>query len=401
MAEFDIIVYGATGFTGGQAARYMAANAPKDLHWAVAGRNRERLGAIGAETGADGIVVADITDVAAVDEMVSKTKVLLTTAGPYAPHGANLVEACVERGVDYVDITGETPWVHGLIERFHEAAAERGVRVVPFCGFDSVPSDIGTLLVVDALRERGAETRTVSASFRMKGGLNGGTLASALGMAERGETAAMADWYLLNPEGTRPSAGKRDADRHSASWDEDRKVWLAPFVMAGVNTRVVRRSAGLAALYGNPYGAEFSYSESLETSKRWKAQATAAVSAAMVGGMRLALVRRFLAKLGPKPGQGPSDEVIEGGFFRVQIVAEGTGGVKARARFEFQGDPGNRFTVTALCESALALVLDRDRLPGGLERGGVLTPATGLGAVLLERLRDAGVETSVELDPSR
>ena len=395
-APYDVVLYGATGFTGRQAAAYFAAHAPPGLRWAVAARHEARLREIAAATGAPGVIVADSSDAASVDAMVRQARVLLTTAGPYAKYGAPVVAACVEHRVDYVDITGETPWVRDLVDRHHERAAADGTRVVPFCGFDSVPSDLGALYVVEHFRARGKQTRRLGASFTMRGGLNGGTLDTMLTAAEQGRLGELADVLLLNPPAHRTEAERaRSGDRRAVGYDADRRAWLAPFVMAAINTRVVRRSAALSADYGAPYGAAFVYEEAMELASRTSAWLAAGAVAGANALVQRGWGRRLARRFGPAPGEGPSEKTMDGGSFRVRIVGEADDGEKVLATLKSAGDPGNRVTVYMLCESALALATERDRLPGAPSRGGILTPATALGLPLLARLRTAGLETTV------
>jgi len=400
--RYDVILYGATGFTGRQTAAYFAARAPAGLRWAVAGRNGAKLDEVARETGAAGAVVADSRDPATVDAMVRRARVLLTTAGPFSKYGTPVVEACVRHGADYVDITGETWWVRELIERHHDQAAGRGTRIVPFCGFDSVPSDVGTLFLVDHLRRAGSDgVRLVSTSFKMRGGLNGGTLDTALTMEEQGKGREVADPVLLNPAGWRSDEERaRSRDLRSVVRDGVRNVWLAPFVMATINTRVVRRSNALFADYDRPYGGSFTYREAMEFRQRTRAVAAAVGIDALQGLARRPWGRRLVRRLGPRPGEGPSQKVMDEGFFRCRLLGEGEDGRHALATLSFQGDPGNRATVTMLCESALLLCEPRDALPGDAERGGVLTPATALGLPLLQRLRAAGLQATIEDLPS-
>jgi short subunit dehydrogenase-like uncharacterized protein len=397
MSEFDIVVYGATGFTGTQAAHYLARRAPEGLRWAVAGRRADKLEEVAEATGAAGVIVADSTRPDSIDAMVARARVIATTAGPFSRYGTPVVEACVNHEVDYVDITGETPWVRDLIDRFHERAAASGARITPFCGFDSVPSDLGALIAVDHLRRaHGEGTRRVSSSFRMRGGLNGGTLATMLILAESGELRrATEDPFLLNPPGPRPASDKA-RDRAGVDFDDDRGVWLAPFFMAPINTRVVRRSAALAETYGEPYGQNFGYDEALETSRRTMARTISGVSRMMPRIAASRAGRAALAKLGPAPGKGPSEHTMDEGFFSARLVGESEHGRKVLATLSRRGDPGNRVTVAILCESALLLATaKRDELPGGAARGGVLTPATALGLPLVDRLRDADFQIAV------
>jgi short subunit dehydrogenase-like uncharacterized protein len=397
VAKYDVVLYGATGFTGRQAARYFQARAPGGLRWAVAGRSASKLEALAGETGASGLLLADSADPRTVRAMVAQARVVLTTAGPFAKYGDPVVDACVELGRDYVDITGETPWVRRLIDRHHAAASHVGTRIVPFCGFDSIPSDLGTLVLVDWVRQAWDQpVRKVTASFVGKGGLNGGTLDSMLHMADAGELSAMADPILLNPPSHRTDAERRRArDFRAVRWDDARSVWLAPFVMGPVNTRVVRRSAALFEDWGKGYGPEFSYWEAMELPSRALATAAALGMGAFEKLVRFAPVRAALARLGPAPGEGPPEETMDRGFTRARLVAEAQDGRKAMLTLSVQGDPGNRATVMFLSESALALATERESLPGGASRGGVLTPATALGLPLAERLRGAGVRIEV------
>jgi short subunit dehydrogenase-like uncharacterized protein len=351
-----------------------------------------------ADPGAGGLVEADSGRPQTVDRMVRKTRVLLTTAGPYARYGDPVVDACAEHGTDYVDITGEVAWVRRVIDRHHARAAADGTRLIPLCGFDSAPSDLGTLLTATHLRQRfGEDTRMVSASFAARGGVSGGTLATGLDIAEAEDPRALSDVLLLNPrEQQSPQERARSADLTSVRYDEDREVWLSPSIMAPINTRVVRRSNALLAQYGQAYGPRFTYEEALEHRSRWAAHSMTLAFGAMTKAMGQPLGRRILRRLGPAPGQGPSEKKMDDGFVRVRLVAESEGGRKLQARLKMSGDPGHRVTVAFLTEAALALASDREALPGGPQRGGVLTPATGLGMPLLERMQRVGLELEVK-----
>ncbi len=396
MAErpFDIIVYGATGFTGRQCAQDFAAHAG-GLRWAIAGRNREKLDALATELGGVPVRVADSGDPASLDALAAQTRVLLTTAGPYAKYGDAVVDACVAHGTHYCDITGEPPWVRRLIDRHHERAAADGTRIVPFCGFDSVPADIGTLALVSHLRAAGTPLRAVRAAYTTKGGFNGGTLDSAITLGERGEQGQLADAFLLNPADARPRYDRaRHGDRRAVTRDPVLGTWQVPFLMEAINTRVVRRSAALAAAPG--YGDDFAYTEAFESRGRAAAYGVTLGLAAMERLLRTGWGRGLLKRLGPAPGEGPDDAALDGGFTRIRYVAEGPDGPVARARMQYAGDPGNRFTVICLCESARALAGDLAALPGGVGYGGVLTPATALGLPLLDRLIARGVDWRIE-----
>ena len=396
---WDVVLYGATGFVGRQTVAYFAAHAG-GLRWALAGRSADRLAqvrdACGPGAADAGLIVADAHDAAALDALASDTRVVLSTAGPFALYGSALVAACVERRTHYVDITGETPWVRGLIDRHHARAALDGTRIVPCCGFDSVPSDLGAWLVSTTMRARhGEPCIEVHACFSMRGGVNGGTLASALNLIETGEASRVADPFLLNPPGTAPRGGAIHADPIGPHHDADFDAWLGPFVMGPVNTRVVRRSAALLANEKDAvYSPDFRYQEYQRVGRgRFAALAAAGISAGMAAGqasMRLAPVRRIARSLAPAPGEGPSEHSMDAGGFRCELIGRSAGGQVVRGRIADRGDPGNRATTKFVCEAALALAADAP-LPDAAGPGGVLTPATALGETLAQRLAEAGM----------
>ena len=377
--EFDVVLYGATGFTGRQTVRYFTSFAPPELKWAIAGRNRSKLEALHAGVP---VIVADSSDQSAIDKMVEQTRVLLTTAGPFALYGAGIVDACVRFHTHYCDITGETPWVRSLIDRYHHKAEAEGTRLIPCSGFDSVPSDLGAMLIAGLL---GPQTATVKGFFQMSGGLNGGTLASALNMAETGANQLMRDPFLLSPLMQRPLKDL-ETDPTGAVYDEDAKTWVAPFLMSAINTRVVRRSCQIS-------GVDFAYQEYLKMHGSMAgplAVTVAAGGALFQAGLHFSPFRQFLRAVAPAPGAGPKEKTMDDGWFRCQFVGRSSDGRTARALIADKGDPGNRVTVKCLCESALALALDD--LPA---RAGFLTPSTGLGDALVKRLRHRGMELSV------
>jgi len=396
---YDVVLYGATGFVGRQTVAYFAEHA-KGLRWALAGRSRDKLEALRVVCGEGakhaGVIVADADDEAALDALATDARVVLSTAGPFALYGSKLVAACVKHRTHYVDITGETPWVRELIDRHHTQAVRDGTRIIPCCGFDSVPSDIGTLLLTQAAQERfGEPCVMVKACFSIRGGLNGGTLASALNLMESGQSKALADPFLLNPEGSRPPASTLDDDPIAPHRDELFRAWVGPFVMAAINTRVVRRSAALLG-----YGPEFSYQEYLHFGTGAMAALGAASVSLGMGFANIALTfapaRRLLKSVAPAPGDGPSESTMDGGSFRCELAGETVSGHVLRARITDHGDPGNRATTKMVCESALALANGDQDLPGGERRGGILTPASGLGEALVKRLRRTGMTLVVD-----
>ncbi len=399
--SYDVVLYGATGFVGRQTVAHFAAHA-RGVRWALAGRSAARLEqvreAAGPAAAGAGIIVADAADAKALNALASQAVVVLSTAGPFALHGSALVEACVSHRTHYVDITGETPWVRGLIDRHHAQAARDGTRIIPCCGFDSVPSDIGAWLVAEEVRrQHGEQCVSVKACHSMRGGLNGGTLASALNLMESGQDRLLADPFLLNPPGSVPRDVTAHADPVAPHHDADFDAWLGPFVMGPVNTRVVRRTAALLAARGDAaYGARFSYQE-YQRFGRGPLAAAAATGLAVGMSMGQAAMRfrggRAMARAMAVPaGQGPSERTMDHGSFRCDLIGKSAGGTVVRGRVAGQGDPGNRATTKFVCESALALALQAGELPGGERGGGVLTPASGLGMVLVRRLLAVGIE---------
>ncbi len=395
---YDVVLYGASGFVGRQTVAHFAAHAG-GLRWALAGRNRHKLEAVRAAAGEGasgaGILVADAADDTALDALAASTRVVLSTAGPFALYGSKLVNACVAHRTHYVDITGETPWVRSLIDAHHAQAARDGTRIVPCCGFDSVPSDLGAWLLAMHFAALGEPCMQVKAGFSLRGGFNGGTLASALNMLDEGQTQRMADPWLLNPAGDYPATTALDEDPFAPHHDADFNAWLGPFFMGPVNTRVVRRSAALLG-----YGPQFHYQEYLRVGRGPAAALTAAgVSAGMIASqaaLRLAPLRYLARRLAPAPGEGPSEARMDRGSFRCELVGHGVNGSTARATVASRGDPGNRATTQMVCEAALALAGDAAKLPGGKKRGGVLTPASALGDLLVQRLRTVGMTFALQ-----
>ncbi len=408
--EYDVVLFGASGFTGKQTAAYFSKHAPPGLRWTIAGRNQGKLEAVRREVGgpapAEDVLVADSRDQASVDAAVSRTRVVLNAAGPFALYGTPVVDACVRFGAHYVDITGETPWVRELITRYHERAASDGTRIITCCGFDSVPSDLGALLIARHVQQAfGVPCVEVRAYFQLYGGFNGGTMASMLNMLAAETPVQLDDPFLLDPPTSHgPRQTERSQDPTRPSRDADVGTWIGPFFMAPTNTRVVRRSAALYAGWGEPYGPEFVYQEVLKYDRpfaRAKAWLTTNALALFFVSVRQPLTRRIVAPLLPKPGTGPSLEKMDNGWFTCELLGVASDGQRIRGLISHAGDPGNRATVKFVCEAALALALDVDALPGGLRRGGVLTPATGFGHVLADRLRRAGVTINIGEPSSR
>lgn len=401
--KYDVVLYGATGFVGRQTVAYFVAHAEvraAGLRWALAGRNRDKLEKVRRECGSAateaGIVVAEADDTRALNALARNAAVVLSTAGPFARFGSELVAACVRHGTHYVDISGETPWIHGLIDQHHAQAAREGTRIIPSCGFDSVPSDMGAWVMMQAMQQRHRMPCVdVKAGFSVHGGLNGGTLASVLNLMGSAQAKSFTDPFLLNPDADRSPDVSAHADPLLPCYDTDLRAWMAPFFMGPINTRVVRRSAALL-----DYGPDFHYQEYLRVGDGLLAGVAAASLSLGMGVSQVAFgfapVRRLVAAVAPKPGEGPSQSSMDKGSFRCELVGKSANGHLLRGRIADRGDPGNRATTKMLCEAALCLALEAQRLPGGAARGGVLTPASGLGQALVDRLRNAGMTLVVD-----
>jgi short subunit dehydrogenase-like uncharacterized protein len=392
--ELDVVLYGATGFVGKLTAEYLARAAPDDVRIGLAGRSQEKLERVREELGARAadwpLIVADSEDGAALAELAAATTAVATTVGPYRRYGAALVEACAAAGTHYADLTGETLFMRETIQRFDAPAKASGARVVHTCGFDSIPSDIGVLALHEAAGELADTTLVLR---RVKGGVSGGTLASMKGTVDdvkrdRSLARVLADPYALSPDrDAEPELGK-EADLRGAEYSEELGTWFGPFVMAPVNTRVVRRSN---ALQDWAYGRRFRYREVMAFGSgltgRAKALGVGGGMAALTAGLALPPSRFALDRVLPGPGAGPNEELVREGFFVIEIHARTPADERWVCRVEAQGDPGYGATRVMLGESALCLALDGDRLP---DRAGVLTPATAMGSVLADRLRAAG-----------
>lgn len=394
---YDIILYGATGFTGRRAVAYFQKNAPKGLNWAIAARNTDKLAALKKELNLSvDALTADAQDAPAIDELVQQTKVILTTAGPYALHGSNLIGSCAKHGVHYVDITGEAPWVRDMLQQHGAAATQSGAKIVPFCGFDSVPADLGVYLLRRYAQEEGlGDLSQVDSYYTMaKGGLNGGTLLSLINILEEGEAKSLANPKVLLSDVDNTNFLKREKYNWKAQYVPMLDKWAYPFFMEAINQKVVYRSLGLAPQYDLPQPEQFIYYEHHVVGKKALPAKMAAYGMAAFGALgQFGPVRSLLKKVGPASGQGPSEEDIEEGFFKVRQVGQTASGQKVQLTLSYPGDAGNKATICFLCESAFCLLLEEERLP---KRHGFLTPSLAFGEILEERLRNA--ETTIQLE---
>jgi short subunit dehydrogenase-like uncharacterized protein len=397
--DLDIQLFGATSFVGRLTAQYLARAAPADVRIGLAGRSRERLEAVRGELGAAAadwpLTVADSGDAAAMGELARSATMVVSTVGPYRQYGFPLVEACAATRTHYADLTGEVLFMRETIDRYDAAARESGARIVHSCGFDSIPSDLGVLLLHEAAVADGAGELedTTMLVRRLRGGFSGGTLASmkdGVDEARRSGQARklMGDPYALSPDrAAEPDLGD-EGDLRGVEHDEALGTWLGPFVMAQINTRVVRRSN---ALQDWTYGRRMRYREVMgfgsDLTAPVKAASVAAGIGALAGGLSFGPTRAVLDRVLPSPGDGPGEKARENGSFDIETHTRTSSGARYVAHVAAKGDPGYAATAVMLGESALCLARDGDALPA---RAGILTPATAMGGVLVERLRAAG-----------
>lgn len=380
--QYDIVLYGASGFTGKQTVEYCREHAPPGLRWAIAGRNRGKLEAVN-RSGAD-IIVADAQDDKALNRLAAATRIVLSTAGPFSIYGTKLVDACVRNRTHYCDITGETPWIRRLIDHHHERAAADGTKIIPCCGFDSIPSDYGAWLISRHIRETmHLKCAKVSAYFKIAGGANGGTLATAYHLSETGEIAQTRDPFLLDPDPAAHAAVEvaRNADPTGAHFDKDLNAWVAPFIMGSINTRVVRRTQALLAT-------PFDYQEYARFDGAVMARLVSGGSKVFEAILGSGFGRWMIKPLLPPPGAGPDEKTMNEGFFELTLIGHADDGRQVRGILKGKGDPGNRVTVKCLCESAFVLASAGEAVPGA---GGILTPVSGLGDALVPRMAAAGI----------
>ncbi len=404
--EFDIVLYGATGFAGKLTAQYLTA-AGGGARIALAGRSTDRLlgvrDSLGEVAQSWPLIAADASGPSTLNAMAASTRVVISTVGPYLKYGLPLVAACAAAGTDYADLTGEPLFIRKCIDLYHKQAVDTGARIVHSCGFDSVPSDL-TVFVLYRQADRDGAGQLCDTNFvvrRFAGGFSGGTIASMAELAREASADPEArrllnDPYTLTPDrSAEPELGAQP----DARWRRGRDIapelngyWVGAFAMAVPNTRIVRRSN---ALLGYAYGRRFEYAEQMSVGR----SIVAPLAAAMATGGNVAtieLASRFLNRVPsgllerilPKPGTGPSERAREQGHYTVETYTTTSTGARYLARMSQRGDPGYKATSVLLGESGLALALDRDKLS---DLRGVLTPAVAIGDALLARFPAAGV----------
>ncbi len=400
--EYEVVLWGATGFTGALVAQHLAETYGDTLNWAIAGRSRDKLERLRSELDMPQLplLVADSVDRASLDAMAARAQVICTTVGPYALYGDELLAACVDAGTHYCDLSGEVQWMARNIDRHQAAAEASGARIVHSCGVDSIPSDLGTLFLQQTMQRRFGEyaDRVKSRVGRFSGAASGGTIASMIQIFDEakrdpGVRKAMSNPYSLNPDGERRGPDK--LDENSAVYDEEFQQWSSTFVMAAINTRVVRRSHALA---GYPYGEGFRYSERQLTGdgSRGKRKAAKICRANKYTPLVLAIapLRMIATRFLPAPGEGPSPEAQRRGHFELLFHGlNSASGNSVKVKVSGDRDPGYGATSRMLGEAAVCLA--RDPLACG---GGLWTPATAMGDHLIERLAKSAGMAFEELD---
>ena len=385
--EFDLIIFGASGFTGQIAVKYLDKNYPT-LNWAISGRNKEKLMKISNDTNKKPeIFIADSKNQDSLAEIAKKTNVIASLAGPFNKYSNNLVHECINHGTHYVDITGENLWVRDLIDKYHSKAVEKGVFIIPSCGYDSIPSDMGAYFCHKMLNR---PISCIDGYHTGNGGISGGTTETGFTMSDYKTNHKIGNPFLLNPGDKLTEIQKNNSkDKFSIRKINKINKWSAPFVMAIANTRVVRRSASLLEKRQQSYGSNFVYNEYMMT-KKLSSAILITLGLAVLSFIMFTPLRKIFRPLFPTPGTGPSEKVQNEGWFESIFVVEDEDNNKFKFRVFGKGDPGYKSTARFICESALSIALDKEKISKKIS-GGVLTTASGLGDVLIKRLKESGV----------
>lgn len=406
-SQFDIVVFGATSFVGQILVQYLSDqfNQPgkESLKWAIAGRSQAKLDEVKAEIQQPELttIIADAQDETAIKAMCDQAKVIISTVGPYALYGEPLVKVCAETGTDYCDLTGEVQWIDRMLKKYEATAKTSGARIVHCSGFDSIPSDMGVYFTQrEAKKSLGEYCNNISMRVKAaKGGASGGTIASILNitkevMKDPALRKDLVNPYLVCPKGHGYKA--RQFDTKKPTFDKNFNGWTAPFVMAGINTRIVFRSNALA---GNPYGKDFKYDEAMLVGKGFKGRLTATGLVAGLGaffiGAALKPTRWVLENyVLPKPGEGPTPKEQIEGYYDIRFIGKTAAGKEIRSKVVGQGDPGYGSTSQMLGQVGACLALDTELMAN--KEGGFWTTSTLLGDRLIERLeKDAQLKFEI------
>ena len=388
--QLDLIIWGATGFTGQLVSEYINKKYSNTaLKWGIAGRNKEKASVIAKRLNIakDRIFIADCNDTESLIKLTSKTKVICTTVGPYAKYGSNLIEACIKTNTNYCDITGETQWIRKMIDKYHTRAEENKIKIINSCGFDSIPSDMGVFYSQKKLFEKTGEYAN-KINMRVagaKGGISGGTYNSLSNVLEEARVDKEVRKTLTNPYGLNPidkQKGPDKADLQSVIFDKVSNSWIAPFVMAGINTKIVRRSH---ALIDFKYGSDFSYDEATLSGKGVLGQVKGYLSLIpifLATRKKGSFIKNIVDYVLPKSGEGPSEKTRISGYYNLRFYLTQQNKIYL-SKVIGDMDPGYGSTSKMLAESAVCLALDKTP-----ETYGILTPSVALGDPLLKRLQE-------------
>ena len=388
--QLDLIIWGATGFTGQLVSEYINKKYSNTaLKWGIAGRNKEKASVIAERLNIakDRIFIADCNDLESLIKLTSKTKVICTTVGPYAKLGTNLIEACIKTNTNYCDITGETQWIRKMIDKYHSKAKENKIKIINSCGFDSIPSDMGVFYSQKNLFEKTGKYAN-SINMRVagaKGGISGGTYNSLSNILEEARVDKEVRKTLTNPYGLNPIGrqnGPDKTDLQSVIFDKVSNSWIAPFVMAGINTKIVRRSH---ALIDFKYGSDFSYDEATLSGKGVLGQVKGYLSLIPVflaTRKKGSFIKNIVDYVLPKSGEGPSEKTRISGYYNLRFYLSQQDKIYL-SKVIGDMDPGYGSTSKMLAESAVCLASDKTP-----ETYGILTPSVALGDPLLKRLQE-------------
>ena len=401
MKKFDIIIWGATSFTGKLVAEYIFKKyGSSKIKWAIAGRNLKKLEKIRYQVADENIpiFIADSFDEESLSKFVKITKVVCSTVGPYSLYGTKLVKLCVENNTNYCDITGEAHWIRSLIDRFHEEAKSKKIKIINSCGFDSIPSDMGVYFIQNEIKKI---NNNYAKSIKMRvagirGGISGGTYSSINNLLKEAYRDKSIFKVLNNPYGLNPKdkmEGLDKKDLRKIIFDKESNSWIYPFIMAGINTKIVRRSNALSNFI---YGKDFRYEEAMIAGKGisgfWKA-ILAVFPLAMIGLNPNSFLKKIVDSFMPKPGEGPGIEKRKNGFYNLRFYITLNDNRTAFAKVIGDSDPGYGSTSKMLAESALCLAFDNLS-----DNYGVITPSYGMGDKLLNRLNDnAGLSFELKI----
>lgn len=402
--KYGIVLYGATSFVGQLVAAYLQKflvedDSSNEVSWAIAGRNQQKLEQVKKQVGNSELplIIADSEDADSLNEMAAQAQVIISTVGPYLKYGEPLVKACAENGTDYVDLTGEALFIKDMLDKYQQTAKDSGARIVNSCGFDSLPSDLGVLFTQNcAQKAHGEYCDTINMRVKAaKGGLSGGTVSSMATIFEeiakdKSLRKQLANPYILNDDAKRPNV--RQENVSLPQWDADNERWVAPFIMASINTRIVHRSNQLRDYQ---YGRDFKYDEAIWLPAGLKGRLMSYGMTAGIAGFAASMMFKPSCDLLnehvlPKPGDGPSKSEQENGYFDIRFFGYTNKNHQVLTKVTGDKDPGYGSTCQMLAQSALCLLQDisKEQVAGGF-----WTPAAAMGETLIERLQNhAGLE---------